>query len=276
MHLKTNTLSLAAATPPRVIRVTLRSRVLLILGAAAVALIATLFAASRYLALDRFLGLEDLQAKETVIAVQADFREEIEKLDRANVDLSVYDATYDSMPKPTSKYLHSVLGDGRDGWLDQQRVNFLLLVDQTGNTVSATGFDLATQAIVNVPEDLQAHVTHADRLLEFHGLRDKIEGLMLLSSGPVLVVSHPIVHTNYAGPARGVLITARLRDRSRSSHAAAAFCAITSGVSTFSRPACSTSTSISASRALTASLSSTRRSRTVNGGGSKDSADHPG
>src|SRR6202140_19912 len=212
MHLKTNTLSLAAATPPRVIRVTLRSRVLLILGAAAVALIATLFAASRYLALDRFLGLEDLQAKETVIAVQADFREEIEKLDRANVDLSVYDATYDSMPKPTNKYLPSVLGDGRDGWLDQQRVNFLLLVDQTGNTVSARGFDLATQAIGNVPEDLQAHVTHADRLLEFHGLRDKIEGLMLLSSGPVLVVSHPIVHTNYARPARGALITARYLD----------------------------------------------------------------
>jgi signal transduction histidine kinase/CheY-like chemotaxis protein len=185
---------------------------LLILGAAAVVLITTLFAASRYLALDRFLGLEDLQAKETMIAVQADFREEIEKLDRANVDLSVYDATYDSMPKPTYKYLHSVLGDGRDGWLDQQRVNFLLLVDLAGNTVSATGFDLATQAIVAVPDDLQAHVTRADRLLEFHGLRDKIEGLMLLSSGPMLVVSHPIVHTNYAGPARGALITARYLD----------------------------------------------------------------
>jgi signal transduction histidine kinase/DNA-binding response OmpR family regulator len=192
--------------------VTLRLRVLLIIGAAAVALIGTLSAASRYLTLGRFLSLEDLEARETTIAVQVDFREEIEKLDRANVDLSVYDGTYDSMPKPTSKYLRSILGDGPNGWLDQQGVNFLLLVDQAGNTVSANGFDPVTAAIVNVPEDLKAHLLPTDRLLEFHGPRDKIDGLILLSSGPVLVVSHPIVHTNYAGPARGALVTARYLD----------------------------------------------------------------
>jgi len=192
--------------------VTLRLRVFLIVGAAAVALIGTLYVASRYLTLGRFLSLEDLEARETTIAVQADFHEEIEKLDRANIDLSVYDGTYDSMPKPTSKYLHSILGDGRNGWLDQQEINFLLLVDQAGNTVSANGFDPATAAIVNVPEDLKAHLLRKDRLLDFHGPKDKIYGLLLLSSGPVLVVSHPIVHTDYTGPARGALVTARYLD----------------------------------------------------------------
>ena len=191
---------------------TLRLRVFLIVGAAAVALIGTLYVASRYLTLGRFLSLEDLEARETTIAVQTDFRGEIEKLNRANVDLSVYDGTYDSMPKPTSKYLHSILGDGPNGWLDQQRVNFLLFVDQAGNTVSANGFDPATAGIVDVPEDLKAHLLLTDRLLEFRGPKDKIDGLILLSSGPVLIVSHPIVHTNYGGPARGALVTARYLD----------------------------------------------------------------
>jgi len=191
---------------------TVRLRVLLIVGAAAVAVIGTLYAALRYLTLDRFLSLEDLEAKETTIDVQANFREEIEKLDRSNVDLSVYDGTYDSMPKPTRKYLHSILGDGPSGWMDQQRVNFLLFVDSAGNTVSARGFDPATAGTVDVPEDLQAHVLRTDRLLEFHGPRDRIDGLILLSSGPMLVVSRPIVHTNYAGPARGTLVTARYLD----------------------------------------------------------------
>lgn len=189
-----------------------RLRVLLIVGAVAAAVIGTLSAASRYLTLDRFLSLEDLEAKATTIAVQADFREEIEKLDRANVDLSVYDATYDSMPKPTSKYLYSILGAGPDGWMDQQRVNFLLFVDPAGKTVSANGFDPATTGAVDVPEDLKAHVSRKDRLLEFHGPRDRIDGLILLASGPVLVVSRPIVHTNYSGPARGTLVTARYLD----------------------------------------------------------------
>jgi signal transduction histidine kinase/DNA-binding response OmpR family regulator len=192
--------------------VTLRLRVFLIVGVAAVAVVATLYAASRYLTLDRFLSLEVLETKEDTIAVEADFREEIQKLDRANADLSVYDGTYDSMPKPTRNFLTSVLGDGPNGWMEQQRVNFVLFVDSAGTTIFSDGFNLATAVTTNVPDDLKAHVSLTDRLLEFHGPRDKIDGLMLLSSGPVLVVSHPIVHTNYSGPARGALVTARYLD----------------------------------------------------------------
>ena len=63
---------------------TVHLRVLLIVGATAVAVIGTLYAASHYLTLDRFLRLEDFEAKETTMAVQAGFREEIEKPDRSN------------------------------------------------------------------------------------------------------------------------------------------------------------------------------------------------
>lgn len=199
---------------------TVRLRVLLILGVAAAALIGTLFLTSRYVIFERFLSLESLETKQTTIAVGEDFREEIERLDRANVDLSVYDGTYDSMPKPTRKYLHSILGDGPNGWMHQQGVNFLLLVDPAGNTISANGFDPATAAIVEVPEDLKAHVLPTDRLLDLHGPKDKIDGLMLLSSGPVLVASRPIVHTNYAGPPRGAMVIARYLDSRALQHLA--------------------------------------------------------
>jgi signal transduction histidine kinase/CheY-like chemotaxis protein len=192
--------------------VTVRLRVFFILAIAAVLVFGTLYTASRYLTLNRFLSLEDLEVKQTTIAVQADFQEEIDKLDRSNVDLSVYDGTYDSMPKPTAKYLHSILGDGPDGWMEQQKVDFLIFVDSAGNTVSASGFDPVTTSAVDVPEDLRDHVLRTDRLLDFRELRDRIAGLILLSSGPVLVVSHPIVHTNYTGPARGALVTARCLD----------------------------------------------------------------
>jgi signal transduction histidine kinase/CheY-like chemotaxis protein len=190
----------------------LRLRVLLIIGAAAVAVICTLYTASQYLTLGRFLVLENLQARETTLDVQAKLREEIERLDRANVDLSVYDGTYDSMPKPTAKYLFSILGDGPSGWLEQQGVDYLVFVDSAGKIVSAHGFDPGTQSIVELPEDFRGHVSPADRMLKFPGPRDRVDGLILLSGGPLLVVSRPIVHTNYAGPPRGALITARYLD----------------------------------------------------------------
>jgi signal transduction histidine kinase/CheY-like chemotaxis protein len=193
-------------------RVTVRFRVLLIVGIAAAVLIALLYTTSRYLTLGRFVRLEDMEATNITTAVKADLEEELERLDRANVDLSVYDGTYDSMPNPTRKYLHSVLGDGPNGWMQQQKVDFVLFVDPAGKTVSAKGFDPAAATAVKVPEDLKAHVLRTDGLLEFRGPTDKINGLMLLSSGPVLVVSRPIVHTDYAGPARGALVTARYLD----------------------------------------------------------------
>jgi len=190
----------------------LRLRVLLILGISAIAVICTLYTASQYFTLGRFLVLENLQARETTLDVQAELREEFEKLDQANEDISVYDDTYDSMPRPTAKYLYSILGDGPNGWLEQKGVNYLIFADRAGNTVSANGFVKATQSALELPDDLSAHISSTDRLLQFNGPRDRVVGLILLASGPLLVVSRPIVHTNYAGPARGTLVTARYLD----------------------------------------------------------------
>ena len=190
----------------------MRARVLLIVAATAAAVIGTLYAASQFLNLDRFVGLENLQARENTLAVQGSLRDEIELLDHSNIDLSVYDATYDSMPRPSRKYLHSVLGEGTNGWLDQQKVNFLVFVDEAGNTVFSSGFDPATSGFLDVPPDLKTHLSSRDRLLQFRGSKDRVDGVILLSSGPVLVVSRPIVHTNYAGPAHGALVTARYLD----------------------------------------------------------------
>ena len=39
-----------------------------------------------------------------------------------------------------------------------------------------------------------------------------MNGVLLLPDAPLLVASRPIVHTNYAGPIRGTLITARFLD----------------------------------------------------------------
>jgi signal transduction histidine kinase/DNA-binding response OmpR family regulator len=199
-------------TQSRITSVKLRLRVLLIIAAVAVAVICTLYTTSRYLTLGRFLVLENLQAKETTMDAEAELRDEIEKLDQANEDISVYDDTYDSMPRPTAKYLYSILGDGPNGWLEQKGVNYLIFVDRAGNTVSANGFDRGTGSVLELPEDLKVHISPTDRLLKFSGPRDRVVGLILLASGPLLVVSRPIVHTNYAGPARGALVTARYLD----------------------------------------------------------------
>ncbi len=99
---------------------TVRLKVLVILAATAVAMLATLYAAADYVILNPFLRQEQLNAQETLAVIREGFNDEIEKLDRANSHLSVYDGTYDSMPKPSGEFLHSLLGENSGGWLEQQ------------------------------------------------------------------------------------------------------------------------------------------------------------
>jgi sensor domain CHASE-containing protein len=69
-------------------------------------------------------------------------------------------------------FLQSILGNGSNGWLDQQGVNFILFVDLSGNIVAFSGFDSLTQTALELPDDLKAHVRRDDRLLACHAPKD--------------------------------------------------------------------------------------------------------
>src|ERR1700704_6567805 len=184
---------------------TVHRKVLLIIGLTCTALLGTLYAASRYTFLNRFVALENLSAQENVARVQESFHEELEKLDKSNTDLSVYDGTYDNMPNPSKAYLRSVLGEGPGGWLEQQGVNFLLFVDTTSKIVAASRLNPGTGIAPEIPETFKSHVAPQDSLVQFRTPTDRVNGVLLLPDAPVLVASRPIVHTNYAGPIRGTL-----------------------------------------------------------------------
>jgi sensor domain CHASE-containing protein len=191
---------------------TVRRKVLVILAAAAGAMLGSLVRSGRLRDFESLHSTGALKAQETLGVIREVFNDDLGKLDKDNSDLSVYDGTYDNMPKPTRDFLHSLLGDISTGWQQQQDLNFLMLADSSGNIVVANGFDATVPEGVGVPPELMAHLASGDGLLKFRTPRDKVNGILLLPSGPVLVASRPTVHTNYDGPARGALVTARYLD----------------------------------------------------------------
>jgi signal transduction histidine kinase len=146
--------------------------------------------------------------------VQEALNDDLERLDKSNSDLSVYDGTYDYMAKPNAKYLHSILGEGQSGTLDQQHIDFLLIADNSGRIVAMSGFDRSARKKKEVPESLKRHMSPRDPLLRFAAPKGRVMGVLLIAEGPMLVSSRPIMHTNNAGPARGVMVTARYLDSS--------------------------------------------------------------
>jgi signal transduction histidine kinase/CheY-like chemotaxis protein len=196
--------------------VTVRVKIFVILGVMATAMLGALYVAADYVILRRFIALERLNTQETMNVVREGFNDDLEKLDKSNSDLSVYDGTWEAMAaknaEKTREFIHSLLADSKGGWQAQQSVHYIIFADTAGRVVWATGYDSARDDATNVPEDLIAHVHSGDALLGFHTLQDKLGGVMLLKDGPVLIVSRPIVRTNYDGPVRGALVTARRLD----------------------------------------------------------------
>jgi signal transduction histidine kinase/CheY-like chemotaxis protein len=196
--------------------VTVRVKIFVILGVMAAAMLGALYLAADYVILNRFIALERLNTQETMNVVREGFNDDLEKLDRSNSDLSVYDGTWEAMAAKngakTREFIHSLLADSKGGWQAQQMIHYVVFADAAGRVVWATGYDAARDAASEVPADLLAHVHAGDALLGFGTPHDRLGGLFLLKDGPLLIVSRPIVKTNYDGPVQGALVTARRLD----------------------------------------------------------------
>ncbi len=195
---------------------TVRVKIFVILGVMATAMLGALYLAADYVILRRFMALERLNTQETMNVVREGFGDDLEKLDKSNSDLSVYDGTWEAMASKNSpkikEFIHSLLADSKGGWQAQQMIHYVIFADAAGHVVWATGYDAAREEASDVPADLLAHVRAGDALLSFQTPRDERRGVMQTKDGPLLVVARPIVKTNYDGPIQGTLLTARRLD----------------------------------------------------------------
>src|SRR6202012_1727008 len=98
-------------------------------------MLGSLYLASDYVILSRFIALERLNTEETMNVVREGFNDELEKLDKSNSDLSVYDGTWEAMAakKKTKEFIHSLLGDSEGGWQGQQMVHYVIFADEAGH-----------------------------------------------------------------------------------------------------------------------------------------------
>jgi len=196
--------------------VTVRAKIFFILGVMTTAMLGALYLASDYVILSRFIALERLNTQEMMNVVREGFNDDLEKLDKSNMDLSVYDGTWEAMASQNGArikaFIYSLLADSKGGWQAQQMIDYVIFSNAEGQVVWATGYDAANDGPMKVPGQLLEHVHAGDVLLNFRSTRDGVRGLLVLEHEALLITSRPIVKTNRDGPIRGALVTARRLD----------------------------------------------------------------
>ncbi|MBD1894002.1 PAS domain S-box protein [Coleofasciculus sp. FACHB-129] len=187
----------------------LRTKTLMVIGATLVGLVGVLYATSSIVLLRSLKHAEDQNTRQMVKAVLNVFAQTGDDFSSGFLDWSAWDDTYNFINNPNQAYRESNLNPES---LYNLQINLVLYINNSGEIVFGTGFDLKSQKKTPIPPALKEHLALNDQLLERPNSHRILSGIILLPEGPMLVSSQPILPSNGKGSIRGTLIFGRYID----------------------------------------------------------------
>jgi signal transduction histidine kinase/DNA-binding response OmpR family regulator len=188
---------------------TLHKKIWVVTGITLLVLIAIIYAISRVLLLDSFAKLETRDVRQNVKRVMNILSAEKSDIQSIAYDWAVWDDTYAFIQDRNEAYIQSNLPDNT---LINLRVNVMIFLHADGRIIYAKAVDINTGAAMPVPRGLMTHMVAGDRLVQHANTESVVTGMLLLTEGPMLVTSRPILTSQKEGPIHGTLIFGRLFD----------------------------------------------------------------
>lgn len=187
---------------------TLWEKTLRLIGVIVLILVALLYLVQRAVVLRSALALEEHHMRGEVEQVLHALRQEVRYLDLLTQDWAAWDDTYRFVLEHNEEYVQSNLVDETfiDGGL-----NLILIADASAHIVFARGMDTATGEEIAFPEFAQDKLYPGHPLLT-QGDDDIKTGILMLSSGPMIISARPILTSENEGPSRGTFIMGRFLD----------------------------------------------------------------
>jgi len=188
---------------------TVRRKTLLIITITSLVSVVAPYAASRWFLLGSFIKLEQTYAQENVRRVLNALDQDLAAMDRFTYDRASIEETYFGMSTRSPELLHWLMGRDATGTAQTRRLNFVVLIDTSGQVIESRGYDPPKKQAMAIPESLKAHISLNDPLLQSVASNGKIAGLLVIPEGVLLVVSRPITRQNTEDPPRGYMLSSR-------------------------------------------------------------------
>jgi len=192
----------------------LREKTLLVIGTTLFCLLLVIYATSQMVLLSSFADIEEKGAREDVARALDIMSLELTGLSNTTGYWAARDDTYHFINNANQDYILANLAHGllSNETFSELRINLMMFIGSYGQTVFIKSFDLNSKKETAVPSELFERLS----LYGFcPGCLDKqssYAGFILLSDGPMMIVSHPIIPGNRTGPSRGRLLMGRYLD----------------------------------------------------------------
>ncbi len=185
---------------------TLRNRTLLVIGATLLALNGAVYSITSAFLLGSSQKAEEQATQHTMQGVLSVFAQNLEQFNQRFADWSAWDDTYEYIRDRNKAYEQSNLIDTQ---LDNLRVNLMVLVNQKGEVVYGTGYDLKARRRIPIPAEVQRRLVQGSPLLQHDTPSSSQAGVIWLPEAPMLIASRPIVKSDLSGPIRGTFLVGR-------------------------------------------------------------------
>jgi signal transduction histidine kinase/DNA-binding response OmpR family regulator len=187
----------------------LRTRTLLSVALSLVGLVTIMYSVARVSMMRSFASLEADDTRQNVARATAVLNDDLATLDNATSDYAAWDDTcaYLEGRKPDLPAT-----EFPDPWFPRLRIDFVLIFDRYGRKVFTKAYDPVAGKATEIPQGLWAHLAPGSLLMHHTRPGNKVLGIALLTSGPVLIDSQPIIDSHSRGPIRGTYIAGRRLD----------------------------------------------------------------
>ena len=188
----------------------LRWKTVMVVAATAAIVVGVVFAVSQFIFMRSFQAIENRNTTQAVEQVTGALSHRIKSLHTLNHDWAAWDDTYNFVQHPgeNQNYIES---NPTDTTFANAELNFILIIDTTGNLIFGKAFDLNNNKEMPIPKSLDEHI-FSDTLLHHSSVDESVSGIVLLPEGPLLVSSQPIITSQGEGPVMGTIIMAQFLD----------------------------------------------------------------
>ena len=164
---------------------------------------------SFFVIIGNYLSLESTYVRSDVNLVTKNIDSEIISLKSNTPDWGAWDDTYAFVEGEKPDYVTINLVNNTFRTL---RANFIFITDREGRIRYGQSYDLINGTPAPTRSDLVAELEKGELLTQTLREGDGISGFLNLPQGPVILSSYPILHSNYTGPAEGMVIMGRYVD----------------------------------------------------------------
>ena len=158
--------------------------------------------------LKSYIYLEGREVEQNVKRVLSGLSNDIAQLNTEVGDYAGWDESYRFIRNGNAQFVKTNLDDEI---FPKLRIDLLLFVNLSGEIIYEKGIDKQSGKRIAL-ESLHPYISGNSRLIRHETTESVLSGVLLLPEGPLLVVSRPILNSQFKGPVRGSLIMGRFLD----------------------------------------------------------------